>query len=305
LNVDDAYRELGLARSATDPQVKAAWRRAAAEWHPDRNASPQAPRRIQRINRAYQEICRARVPAGAEEVDDSGFGPDDATHHDITLTLEEACVGCSRLVEGAVVEGCSACEGSGVAPLSACTACAGEGRVRQQVWFPWLSPWGSCRDCRGSGVARAPCAPCGGSGRAPERAYRCRVRIPAGVRDGDIVTATARLQGRADPRELALHLRIALAPNDVFVLHDDGTLKCELPVNGFAWMANRWIEVPTPDGPQQMRLRRDALVYRIRGRGFPVERGGARGDCLVTVTPRFPEELSLKQEALVDALIAS
>jgi len=46
--------------------VKAAWRRLSARWHPDRNDSPQALRKIQRINRALEEIRRARGEPEAE-----------------------------------------------------------------------------------------------------------------------------------------------------------------------------------------------------------------------------------------------
>jgi hypothetical protein len=66
-------------------------------------------------------------------------------------------------------------------------------------------------------------------------------------------------------------------------------------VDGFAWMANRWIDVPTPGGLQQMRLRRGFLTYRIKGQGWPLPAGDERADCIVTVDPQFPEELSSQQ----------
>jgi molecular chaperone DnaJ len=70
-------------------------------------------------------------------------------------------------------------------------------------------------------------------------------------------------------------------------------------------MAARWVEVPTPDGLQQMRLNRDALVYRLSGQGFPTALRGPRGDYLVRVVPVFPDNDDPAQEALLDELIAS
>jgi hypothetical protein len=61
LNVEESYSELGLDPDCSDAEIKTAWRRLAARWHPDRNASPQALRKIQRINRAVEEIRRARA----------------------------------------------------------------------------------------------------------------------------------------------------------------------------------------------------------------------------------------------------
>ena len=42
LHLDDAFAELGLTPDATEPQVKAAWRRLVSQWHPDRNGSAAA-----------------------------------------------------------------------------------------------------------------------------------------------------------------------------------------------------------------------------------------------------------------------
>ena len=77
-----------------------------------------------------------------------------------------------------------------------------------------------------------------------------------------------------------------------------------MPVNGYAWMAGRWVDVPTPDGVQQMRLNRDAMVYRLRGQGFPGTPRGPRGDYLVKVVPVFPTQEDPAQEALLEQLIA-
>jgi molecular chaperone DnaJ len=77
-----------------------------------------------------------------------------------------------------------------------------------------------------------------------------------------------------------------------------------MPVDGFAWIAGRWIEVPTLTGLQKLRLQRGHHAYRLRGQGFPVERRGERGDCIVSVLPTFPTSLSAEQEALLDRLMA-
>ena len=304
LNVDESYSELGLSAHASDAEVKAAWRRLAARWHPDRNASPQALRKIQRINRAIEEIRRVRglamtMPAPLDEEPEAPPGA--PLEHSVELTLEEAAAGCARIVEGDIAAPCGDCAGRGVAarPLQ-CASCEGQGTVRQHLWFSWVSPGVKCRACDGTGAVRPACGACQGSGQALRR-YRCRVQIPPGLRTGHVVHASTRGQGGD---ALALQLRIVLQPHPLFALEADGTVRCELPVDGFAWIAGRWVEVPTPGGAQQMRLHRDHLVYRIRGQGFPVAQDGPRGDCIVTVEPLFPEEFGKDQEALLERLIA-
>ncbi len=98
-------------------------------------------------------------------------------------------------------------------------------------------------------------------------------------------------------------MRVELQPHEFFGVEADGTLTCVLPVDGFAWIANRWINVPTPRGLQQMRLRRGILNYRIKGAVLPWQDGAACADCIITVAPLFPEEFSLEQDALIDRLV--
>jgi molecular chaperone DnaJ len=313
VNVDESYRELGLAPGCTDAEVKAAWRRLAARWHPDRNRSPQALRKIQRINRALDEIRRFRASSFGPLTED-GFPfdagsapaapPERELDETIRLTLEEAIAGCIQDIEGELVDACVACGATGVQRhATACADCGGTGRVRQALWFSWAGSTVECKTCHGRGELHQRCAACAGSGRAPARKYRCRARIPAGVREGDLLHVNANLHGHHASEKLALSLRVELVPHEFFTLGDDGTVKCELPVDGFAWVANRWIEVPTPGGLQQMRLKRGYHTYRIKGQGFPTGDSGERADCIVTVVPLFPEEFSKAQEAQIEKLI--
>jgi molecular chaperone DnaJ len=103
--------------------------------------------------------------------------------------------------------------------------------------------------------------------------------------------------------EISLELEVEIEPHPIFALGSDGLLRCEMPVNGYAWMANRWVEIPTPNGLQQMRLNRDALSYRMSGQGFPTMLRGPRGDYIVKVVPVFPAQDDPGQEALLDRLI--
>lgn len=299
VNVEECYTELGLRADCSDAELKAAWRRLAARWHPDRNGSPQALRKIQRINRALEEIRKAREAGGDPEQ------PARTVDHSVRVTLEEALAGCSRELQGTLEDACAACDGSGLqAHATACPACEGEGQLRQPLWFGWIASTVACKACAGQGASREACLACEGSGKAAPRRYRTELEIPAGTLPGTLLELPTWLQG-AEGGEVLLRVRVELEPHPFFTLEEDGTVKLELPVDGFAWIAHRWIDVPTPDGLQQMRLRRDFLVYRIKGRGFPKPDGEGRADCIVTVTPLFPDELSDAQDALLDRLMAS
>ena len=50
---------LGVRQGAPWPEVRAAWKTQIAEWHPDRNRSPEALRRAQDINQAFQVLQKS------------------------------------------------------------------------------------------------------------------------------------------------------------------------------------------------------------------------------------------------------
>src|SRR3712207_9277833 len=52
----DYYGVLGLARGASDNDIKKAYRRLARDLHPDVNPDPEAKERFQEVSRAYQAL---------------------------------------------------------------------------------------------------------------------------------------------------------------------------------------------------------------------------------------------------------
>ncbi len=55
--MDDPYKILGVSPNASDEEIKAAYRRLAKKYHPDRNpGDPEAAKQMQRINDAYDRI---------------------------------------------------------------------------------------------------------------------------------------------------------------------------------------------------------------------------------------------------------
>lgn len=317
MGTDNAYAELGLRPGASEIEVKAAWRRLASLWHPDRNPSLDAVEKMQRINEAFELLSRAgvvREPGAAgpdfgrdEARDATGGGmPARSVHRKLVVSLAEAALGCTRELRGRIAgERCTGCRGAGwVVAGGRCTACAGSGAVRRTSLFNWFGTAAECEACRGGGIARRACGDCRGSGRQSARSYRVTVRIPPGVRDGDRLHAAVPAAAAGRPA-LAIDLLVRVAAHDLLQLGDDGDLRCEVPVDGFAWIAQREVEVPTLAGARPLALRRGQLTYRLAGEGFPRERRGPRGDLWVTVVPVFADELGADREALLDRLVAS
>lgn len=250
-----------------------------------------------------------RGPASEGDSDDTSEGPIGKPgepvliRRTLKLDLEDAALGCVRPLQGQWRAACSACGGSGQRrTLSACDECEGRGKLLHGGFFGWMASMQTCPACGGAGRLHAACAACSGRGSTEPLRWQLSVRIPAGVRDGDRLRV--RLPKRQDALDGAeITLRIELKPHPIFSLGDDGQLACELPVDGYAWVAERTVQVPTPAGPRPLALKRDRRDYRLPGAGFPLERGGRAGDLQLKVQPLFPATLTDEQEQALDRLL--
>lgn len=342
MDTDAAFAELELDPGADAAAIKAAWRRLVSRWHPDRYPGSDGTQRIQRINSAYgllqglQDDAFTHEPGEAHGADQARGADGAHQAHEANETREahqaeadheaghqadrqadsratpirrklrvrwaDVALGLTATVKGQVSQACNACTGSGwQLQGGSCAKCEGTGQTRRPSLFPWLGALlQPCEDCDGRGLVRTACRSCDGCGRQ-RRTYRQTVRLPAGIGDGQVWQAPVEL----DPGTHAtLHLTIAIEPDARLRLDDQGVMHASVDVNGWAWVAERWTEVPTPTGVQQMRLRRDHRRYRLAGQGVPPTPGAPRGDLIVHVQPVFPDTLDAQSEALLDQLVA-
>lgn len=182
----DYYDVLGVDRSASQRDIKKAYRQMARKYHPDVSDAPDAEARFKEINEAYQVLSddekrraydrfghagleggRVGFDVGGfrdpfeifEEVFGQGFGfrttrrrgprRGSDLRYDLRLTFEEAVFGCDKDIEVTRYEVCPECEGSGAAPGTSptrCAKCNGSGRVRQ-VQRSILGSFVSVTDC--------------------------------------------------------------------------------------------------------------------------------------------------------------
>jgi molecular chaperone DnaJ len=159
----DYYELLGVARGASDAEIKRAFRKLAQQWHPDVNTSPEAQQRFKEINEAYQVLSdpgrrqaydtfgRAGLGDLGGNGDFAGFGGGfggfgdlfDAffgaatgsgvrrgrppagsdLRYDLRISFDEAVHGTDKEIEFPVLSRCETCAGSGAKPGTGSSTC--------------------------------------------------------------------------------------------------------------------------------------------------------------------------------------
>ena len=72
--MSDHYEVLGVSRSASDDEIKKAYRKLARELHPDINPDPAAAERFKMVTHAYEVLSDPQQRSGYDRGGDAGFG---------------------------------------------------------------------------------------------------------------------------------------------------------------------------------------------------------------------------------------
>jgi molecular chaperone DnaJ len=227
---------------------------------------------------------------------------------ELTLSFSDAAHGLTTGLHLTSDAACSTCHGTGARPGTApqiCTVCGGRGVLDEnQGFFSFSQP---CTTCAGRGtVITDPCETCRGSG-VVRRDREVKVRIPAGVDDGQRI----RLKGRGaagrnggPPGDLYVHVHVLAHP--IFG-RDGDNVTISVPITFAEAALGAAITVPTLDGgPVTIKVppgTRSGRTLRVRGRG--IENAGRRGDLLVTVDIDVPSDPTPDQRRAIEAFAAA
>jgi len=318
----DFYDVLGVSRSASDKEVKQAFRRLARKYHPDVNpGDTSAEARFKEINRAYEVLSdadkrkkydrygerweqaeafdQARRAGGAGGAFTQTFDLGDLFGRGRGGPFEgvfEAFTGRRGPMRGQNVEY--------AAEVTLEEAFQGTTRLLD------LQSEAACATCGGSGqIAGAVCHVCGGTG-AVVRPKRVEVKIPAGVQDGSRV----RIAGEGHPGfgggpRGDLYVVVRVRPHSRFerrgadliteagVALEDAVLGGEVEVRT---LSGKRVALKLPP------LTQNGRVFRLAGLGMPrldeKRKNKARGDLLVRVRVLLPESLSARERELFERL---
>jgi molecular chaperone DnaJ len=299
----DYYQVLGVSRTATEAEIKKAYRRLAMKYHPDRSPNDQeAEEKFKEAKEAYEVLTdpqrraiydqhghdglSARSGAGGFSAADAfsdifgdvfgdifGAGRRGGgrqvyrgadLRYDLELDLEQAVFGHTATIEFTTLVECEPCNGSGAAPGSKPVTCETcNGMGQVRMQQGFFAIQQTCPRCKGRGQTIS--QPCDTClGQGRVRKRKTlNVKVPEGVDTGDRI----RLAGEGEAG------RNGGPPGDLYVeirvrehpiFERDGShLSCEVPISFVTAALDGTVEVPTLGGKVELKIPSETQSGRV------------------------------------------
>lgn len=332
---DDFYNTLGISKSASESEIKSAYRKMAMKYHPDRNqGDAKAEKQFKEVSNAYEILKDPQKKQAYDQYGHAAFeqgggggmggfsqqgfggggfsdifedifgmsggGPQetrgDDLRYDVSVDLEEAFNGKNLETTISKMSACNAKHS-----YASCSTCDGHGKVRTQSGF--FSMERTCGRCSGTGQEmKGRCTKCSNTGKIKEN-KKLKIKIPAGIETGNRI----RMTGEGEAGELGgstgdLYVFINVTSHKIFE-RDKNNIICDVAIPFTTAALGGNIEVPTIEKkmvsisiPKGMQ---SGHKLRVKGKGMSILRAETRGDMIVRVHAETPVNLSTNQRDLL------
>ncbi len=289
----DPYEILGVARNATEAEIKKAYRRLAKEHHPDRNpGNPTAEAKFKEIQAAYEILSD---PGRRQQYDRFGAGgpaPDfQRWAHNVRGARDVSSGTFSDLGDlGSIFEQFFQQTRGRRGPRTRRAVSRGED-LETDVDLSFEDAALGC-----TRIITLALASDNG-----EDTEELRLRVPAGVTNG----VRLRLRGKGHPGpggrgDLIVACRVR---EHAYFQRDGADVLLEVPVSVGEAVLGARVDVPTLYGMTTVTIppgSSSRLKLRLRGKGIHDERSGVTGDMYVLVRVMVPREVSPRARQLIE-----
>ncbi|MEM9100975.1 MAG: molecular chaperone DnaJ [Pseudomonadota bacterium] len=299
----DYYEALGVSKSASQDDIKKAYRKMAMKFHPDRNTDDpeKAEEQFKEVKEAYEVLSNSEKRAMYDQYGHAGVDPSmgggahgagGASFSDIfgdvfgdifggsrgggrsqrgadlrynmELTLEEAVRGVSKKINIPKYDQCNTCNGTGAKKGTSPVTCTTCGGSGQvRIQQGFFSIQQTCPQCRGQGKIIKD--PCEDChGTGRVKTEKVlSVKIPPGVDTGDRI----RLSGEGEaggPGTQPGDLYVQVVVRDHEIFTRDGdNLFCEVPIGFTTAALGGELEVPTLEGRVNLKVPQETQSGKI------------------------------------------
>lgn len=284
----DYYDTLGVEPSAGEAEIKTAYRRLARKYHPDVSKEPGAEERFKAVNEAYEALRDPQKRAAYDQLRARGYRPGDE------VQPPPGGFGGGQGYGGVDFEEIFAGGGAGGGFSDFFESMFGRGRGRGGPGFQGRP--------RPPGDTRAKLAISletvfqGGSVRIGINGRTLDVRVPKGVREGQVIRLGGQGEGGGN-----LLLEVEYAAHPQFEV-DGRNIIHQLPVAPWEAALGATVSVPTLGGAVELKVPAKSEAgrkLRLRGRGLP---GTPDGDQIVELEVLAPTPQDTAQTQAYEAL---
>ncbi|MGB5146065.1 MAG: DnaJ C-terminal domain-containing protein [Porticoccaceae bacterium] len=296
LEFKDYYQVLGVTRDASAEVIKKAFRRLARKYHPDVSKEPDAEARMKEVNEAYAVLADTEKRAAYDQLGhDYHAGQDFRPPPDWDAGFE---------FTGRGYSGAESAEFSDFfSQLFGRMGGQGRGfRARGEDHHAkiLLDLEAAYRGGSRTLTLRVPRQDA--HGRVVLTDHNLNVRIPKGVREGQVIRLTGQgAPGVGDAPAGDLYLEVHFEPDPRYRV-EGRDVYATLPVTPWEAALGATVKAPVPDGAVEVRIppaSRSGRKLRLRGRGIP---GEPPGDLYLVLDIHLPPADTPRARALYETM---
>ena len=325
----DFYSTLGVSKSATEEEIKKAYKKLAFKYHPDRNkGDKKAEDKFKKINEAYQVLGDSEKRTqydtfGSAAIEGGGAGGGFPGGGFPGGGFPGGGINLEDILEGSAFEDFFGGGGRSSRRQSKSNDLRVEvilefdeavKGVEKKVPIRRIKTYKVCNACNGAGgvsqrlgpfETRRTCGSCGGAGAFPEDTENKTVSIPipAGVDTG----LTLRIEGEGNaPFDSGsrgdLFVNIVVKDHPFFTREGENII-CEVPISIPQAVIGGTVDIPTLDGKSEVKVppgTHHGRVMRLKGKGIQRINSSGVGDLYVKLNVVFPTNISSKQKELME-----